>query len=56
MKNWQITSVQKSAKPLWVECPDCGEFWCNLHQMHTGECDCPEIDEMDFDPYEAGNQ
>lgn len=41
-----------SPTPLWVPCPDgCGEFWCNRHQTHAHECQCPPIDELTFDPY-----
>lgn len=37
--------------PAWMPCPDCDEHWCNIHGMHTHECDCPEIDEWESDPY-----
>jgi len=36
--------------PAWTPC-DCGEFYCNIHQQHASECDCPPIDEWDTDPY-----
>ncbi len=39
-----------SPRPLWVRC-DCGNFWCTKHQTHAHDCDCPSVDEMDFDPY-----
>ena len=35
---------------LWVKCC-CGNFFCQKHQKHAYECDCPPIEEMDFDPY-----
>lgn len=38
-------------KPAWQECPDCEDFYCNIHRKHTHECACPEIDEWDTDPY-----
>lgn len=41
-------------KPLWTPCEDCDDFWCNYHDKHTYDCDCPTIDEfceIDFDPY-----
>lgn len=37
--------------PRWVPCPDCGEWFCLLHNEHAGECECPPIEELDFDPY-----
>jgi len=41
--------------PAWIPCPEeCGDFWCNIHQQHTGDCPCPPIDEWETDPY--GNQ
>jgi len=43
-------------KPVWEECPDCGEYWCNLHQEHVHECMCPPVDDWleEFDelPYD----
>jgi site-specific DNA-cytosine methylase len=38
----------------WVECPDCGDFWCRLHGMHAYDCACPPVDdwaEYDLSPY-----
>lgn len=38
--------------PAWIPCPEeCGDFWCNIHNTHTGECECPPIDEWETDPY-----
>ena len=46
-----IAGVQRST-PAWVECPEeCGDYWCNIHEQHTGDCDCPPIDEWVTDPY-----
>jgi len=39
------------SRPPWEPCECCDDWWCNLHEMHTGECPCPEIDEWDSDPY-----
>jgi len=39
------------SRPPWAPCECCDDWWCNLHEMHTGECPCPEIDEWDSDPY-----
>jgi DNA-cytosine methyltransferase len=39
-------------EPAWIPCPEeCGDFFCNLHQMHTSDCECPPIDEWETDPY-----
>ena len=38
-------------EPIWVECEWCEEYWCNLHEMHAFECECPPIDEMTHYPY-----
>lgn len=40
--------------PAWTECPDCGDFWCNLHGMHAYDCPCPPVDdwaEQNLSPY-----
>jgi hypothetical protein len=40
----------------WVECYNCDEWWCNIHECHTheGGCTCPPIDEWGVDPYVEG--
>jgi DNA (cytosine-5)-methyltransferase 1 len=46
-----IAGMQRST-PAWVQCPEeCGDYWCNIHQQHTGDCECPPIDEWVTDPY-----
>lgn len=37
--------------PTWIPCPCCENFYCTIHQKHSHECECPPIEEMDFDPY-----
>ena len=37
--------------PAWEPCSCCDEFWCNVHDCHAFECDCPPIDEWTSDPY-----
>jgi hypothetical protein len=39
--------------PPWTPCPHCDEFWCNIHDRHAFECDCPPIEEWETDPYTA---
>lgn len=44
--------VGDRSAPCWEPCDCCGEFFCNLHGQHTGECACPPIDEWEgVDPY-----
>lgn len=40
-------------QPAWVPC-ECGEFLYLIHGLHVFECDCPEIDEWEIDPYSEG--
>jgi hypothetical protein len=35
----------------WEPCPDCPEYWCNIHGMHAFECECPPVEEWDTNPY-----
>jgi hypothetical protein len=37
--------------PAWIPCDCCGEWFCTIHRKHTGDCDCPPIDEWTCDPY-----
>jgi hypothetical protein len=40
--------------PIWIECENCDEYWCNIHEMHAFECDCPPLEvwaEWDINPY-----
>lgn len=36
----------------WTECQDCGNYWCNLHDMHAHDCECPAVEEWERSPYE----
>jgi len=41
----------------WTECPDCGDFFCNIHQEHAADCDCPGIEEWaEFDVFPYTSQ
>lgn len=40
-----------SQPPLWIPCPCCDEYLCTRHELHVCDCDCPPINELDFDPY-----
>ena len=42
---------------IWVECPDCGDFWCEEHELHAFECPCPPVEAFEaagLDPYSEG--
>ena len=43
--------VARYSSPAWEKCGCCDEFWCNIHDMHTFECDCPPIEYWISDPY-----
>jgi hypothetical protein len=46
---------RRKAKAAWIPCPEeCGDWWCTVHNQHTGDCECPPIEEWKTDPY--GNQ
>lgn len=34
----------------WVPC-GCGNYWCDVHQMHAHDCVCPPIEEWESSPY-----
>ena len=37
----------------WITCNFCDEWWCNLHQAHVHDCDCPPLEDLlPVDPYE----
>lgn len=41
--------------PLWVPCPGCEGYFCTVCDGCTSwACNCPSIEEMDFDPYTSG--
>ena len=33
----------------------CGAYWCNVHQSHAHECDCPDPDRWEGSPYLCQN-
>lgn len=36
---------------MWVPCPCCENYWCNLHEKHAYDCPCPPIEEWNESPY-----
>ena len=51
----QTESWGNQTQPAWIPCPDCDDYWCTIHEMHTGDCPRPVIDEWITDPYTVGN-
>lgn len=49
---WDVVQVDKKI-PAWIECPDCDDYWCNLHQLHAYDCNCPPLDEWEGDAYSS---
>lgn len=48
---WDVVQIDIKI-PAWSDClDDCGNYWCEWHNKHAYECDCPEVDEWDCDPY-----
>lgn len=41
------------SSPAWVPCDGCEDFYCQIHQQHAHDCDCPPIEEWITDPYSA---
>jgi len=42
--------------PAWIPCPEgCENFLCTIHHQHAHDCQCPEIDGWNCDPYTDGN-
>lgn len=48
LMGWPIgwTSLEPlNLQPIWHECPEeCGDFACEIHRQHTGECECEPIE------------
>jgi hypothetical protein len=42
-----------SHSATWVQCPLCEDWWCQLHNEHVYECDCPPLEDLlPADPYD----
>lgn len=39
------------SKPAWVPCGCCESHWCNRHERHAYECECPPVEEWGESPY-----
>jgi hypothetical protein len=51
-----LAPQQRPSPPAWIRCNCCDEFWCSIHSQHAWECECPEIDEWEVDPYSTGGK
>lgn len=47
----RIWILAEDIRTCWQPCPDCDEWWCNIHQQHAFECECPEVDYWTTEPY-----
>lgn len=47
-----LIEYARPSEPAWSPCADgCGDFWCNVHDLHAYDCPCPEIEAWERDPY-----
>lgn len=40
---------------MWTKCEDCDEYWCEDHEEHAHDCDCPPVEvwaEVGLNPYD----
>lgn len=35
----------------WSPCPNCENYWCEIHKMHAHDCPCPPVEEWETSPY-----
>jgi DNA (cytosine-5)-methyltransferase 1 len=50
---WILGADETGGRTIWDQCTCCDEFWCNLHDQHAYECDCPSVEDWDIDPYSS---
>ena len=43
--HWELKALERELGPCWVPCPDCDDFWCERHELHVCDCDCPPIED-----------
>jgi hypothetical protein len=41
-----LVHTNELLRPRWIQCPCCDDYWCQVHQMHTAECDCLPVDDL----------
>jgi hypothetical protein len=39
--------------PAWTPCDGCEDFYCQIHQVHAYDCECPAVEDwmQGLDPY-----
>ena len=48
---WRFAELHRHPEPAWIPCPGCDAFVCTVHDCHAFECDCPRIEDWEFNPY-----
>jgi DNA (cytosine-5)-methyltransferase 1 len=50
---WILGVDETEDRTIWERCACCDEWWCNLHEQHAHDCDCPSVEDWDgdVDPY-----
>lgn len=36
---------------IWNKCKNCDDYWCNIHNEHVYDCECPGLEEWSINPY-----
>lgn len=50
----KLAPTKLMARPVWVKCPEGCDDFCQRHQLHTADCECPPLDDWVLrgdDPY-----
>lgn len=48
---WRFVELHRHPETIWIPCPGCDTFICTVHNCHAFECECPPIEDWEFDPY-----
>lgn len=42
----KLRPTHSMQRPVWIPCPEeCDDYWCQRHQLHTADCECPTLDD-----------
>lgn len=50
----KLIPTKNVCRPAWVVCEMCEDYFCNRHNMHAADCECPDLEawaEVGDDPY-----
>jgi DNA (cytosine-5)-methyltransferase 1 len=50
---WIVGVDETGDRTIWEQCSCCDEWWCNLHDQHAYDCECPSVEDWDMDPYSS---